>query len=214
MTPRSEPFEKHADRYDAWFEEYEYAYESELNALRELMPPEPDGVSVGVGTGRFAAPLGIRVGIDPSTEMLRHARHRGIETVVGVGEELPFRDGAFDTVLVVTTVCFVDELGKALREARRVLRDDGVIVIGYVDAESPLGRRYERRKDKNPFYSEATFVTTDELNEELSKAGFVDTKHVQTVFRMPEEMEGPDQVQSGYGNGSFVGLRARTDDDT
>ncbi|MDZ7688121.1 MAG: class I SAM-dependent methyltransferase [Halobacteriales archaeon] len=213
MTPRSEPFEKHADRYDTWFEEYEYAYESEVNALRELVPPVPDGLSVGVGTGRFAVPLEIGVGVDPSVEMLRHARRRGVESVRGVGEALPFEDGAFDTVLVVTTVCFVDDLGKALQEARRVLSDDGVIVIGYVDADSPLGRRYERRKDENPFYTEATFVTTEELDNELRRAGFVDTKHVQTLFRMPEEMEGPDQVQTGYGDGSFVGLRARAGDD-
>lgn len=213
MTPRSEPFEQHPERYDRWFEKHEKAYESELNALRELVPPNPDGLSVGVGTGRFAAPLGVGVGIDPSAEMLRHARHRGIDCVRGVGEKLSFDDGAFDTVLIVTTVCFLDDLHEALCEAHRVLGDDGVIVIGYVDADSPLGRRYERHKDENPFYSEATFVTTDELNEEIGKAGFVDAEHVQTLFRMPEEMGSPDQVQTGYGNGSFVGLRARVSDD-
>jgi SAM-dependent methyltransferase len=209
MTPRSEPFEEHSERYDRWFEEYENAYESELEALREITPQDPEGVSVGVGTGRFAEPLGVRVGLDPSVEMLRHAGRRGIDTVRGVAEALPFDDGAFDTALLVTTVCFVDDLGRTFDEARRVLREGGSFVIGYVDRESPLGERYQERKGQNPFYKEATFVSTDELEEGLCDAGFRVREHVQTVFRMPEEMEEPDEVEGGHGDGSFVGLRAR-----
>jgi SAM-dependent methyltransferase len=213
MNPRSEPFEEHTERYDRWFEKHEHAYESELNALRELVPPEPDGLSVGVGTGRFAVPLGIGVGIDPSVEMMRHAERRGVDCVRGIGEKIPFDDGAFDTVLIVTTVCFVEDLHETFREINRVLRDEGSVVVGYVDADSPLGRRYERHKEENPFYRDATFVTTDELDEELDGAGFGETEFVQTVFRMPEEMAGPDPVRSGYGDGSFVGVRAHVSDD-
>ena len=213
MNPRSEPFEEHSERYDRWFERHEHAYDSELNALRELVPPEPDGLSVGVGTGRFAVPLRIGVGIDPSVEMMRHAQRRGIDCVRGVGEKLPFDDGAFDTVLIVTTVCFVDDLHETFREINRVLSDDGVVVVGYVDADSHLGRRYERHKEENPFYKEATFVTTDELKDVLRRAGFGETEFVQTVFRMPEEMTEPDPVRSGYGDGSFVGMRAHASDD-
>lgn len=209
MTPRSEAFEEHPERYDRWFEEYEHAYESELEALRRLTPQDSDGVSVGVGTGRFAEPLGVRVGVDPSVEMLRHARRRGVETVRGVAEALPFDDCVFDTALLVTTVCFVDDLGRTFGEARRVLSEDGSFVIGYVDRESPLGERYQKRKEENPFYKEATFVSTDELEEGLCDAGFRVREHVQTVFRMPEEMEEPDEVEGGYGDGSFVGLHAR-----
>lgn len=59
----------------------------------------------------------------------------------------------------------------------------------------------------------ATFVTTEELNKKLDDAGFGEPEHVQTVFRMPEEMDEPDTVKEGYGEGSFVGVRARAGDD-
>ncbi|MFP4174207.1 MAG: class I SAM-dependent methyltransferase [Halobacteriales archaeon] len=211
MEPRAEPFEKHTERYDRWFDEHVYAYESEMNALETLVPDDPEGVSVGVGTGRFAAPLGVETGVDPSTEMLRHARERGISVVRGVGESLPFNDGAFDTVLMVTTVCFVDDLGAALREARRVLRPGGRFVAGYVDRESPLGQRYVEGKEQNPFYREATFVSTDEIDETLTAVEFGDRRYVQTLFGLPEGMESPDEVREGYGDGSFVGVCASRD---
>ncbi|MGB3944604.1 MAG: methyltransferase domain-containing protein, partial [Methanothrix sp.] len=57
---------------------------------------------MGVGTGRFAAPLGISVGLDPSLPMMEVARKRGVLCVRGVAERLPFRDGAFDLLLMVT----------------------------------------------------------------------------------------------------------------
>ena len=65
-VPRFESFEKNVDRYEAWFEHHRLAYESELEAIRMLLPQSGEGLEVGVGTGRFAAPLGIGVGVEPS----------------------------------------------------------------------------------------------------------------------------------------------------
>ena len=207
--PITEPFEEHTDRYDRWFDTYECAYRSELRALERLVPENPDGLEIGVGTGQFAAPLGIETGVDPAGEMLRRAADRGISAVKGAAEALPFADGAFGTALLVTTVCFVDDLDATFAEARRVLRSDGRLVVGYIDRESPLGERYLQRQDENPFYRDATFYSTDELVDALGAAGFGDLEFVQTVFRMPEELTEPDRVTDGYGEGSFVGISAR-----
>ncbi|MCX2817858.1 class I SAM-dependent methyltransferase [Haladaptatus sp. F3-133] len=211
MEPRSEPFEENTERYDVWFDEHPYAYRSELRALETLVPDDPDGVSVGVGTGRFAVPLGIGTGVDPSERMLERAKERCVETVQGVGEALPFRDGVFGTVLMVTTVCFVDDLGAALSEAHRVLRPGGRFVAGYVDRESALGQRYVEGKEENPFYREATFVSTDEIDDALTAAGFGGRRYVQTLFGAPEGMNRTDEVREGYGDGSFVGVCASRD---
>ncbi|MEF8779426.1 MAG: class I SAM-dependent methyltransferase [Haloferacaceae archaeon] len=229
MSPITEPFEAHTDRYEEWFERYEPVYRAELAALDRLIDAggESDadgggsdagehdesgdvGVEVGVGTGRFAEPLGIEYGVDPSLEMLQRARRRGVEVVGGVAEALPLADDSVDLALLVTTVCFVDDLAETFAEARRVLRPDGRVVLGYVDSESPVGRQYRELQDENPFYRDATFVSTDELREVLSRAGFRDFRFVQTVFDRIEEI-GPDEpVRDGYGEGSFVGLAART----
>jgi ubiquinone/menaquinone biosynthesis C-methylase UbiE len=99
--PKTGPFEEHTEQYEQWFEEHQNAYQSELTALRRLLPKPGFGVEIGVGSARFAAPLGIRVGIDPAERMLEHARKRGIDVVRGVAEALPFEDETFDTALIV-----------------------------------------------------------------------------------------------------------------
>jgi phosphoglycolate phosphatase-like HAD superfamily hydrolase len=55
---KSAPFETHSEPYDEWYERYQAAYLSELLAVRALLPWKGQGLEVGVGTGRFAAPLG------------------------------------------------------------------------------------------------------------------------------------------------------------
>jgi hypothetical protein len=51
-------FEQHAQNYDEWFDEHESVYQAEIAALREFIPVTGMGIEVGVGTGRFAVPLG------------------------------------------------------------------------------------------------------------------------------------------------------------
>lgn len=207
--PLTDPFEKYTERYDDWFETYDHAYESELKALRRLVPSDADGVEIGVGTGRFAKPLGIRTGIDPSEQMLRIAADRGLTAIKGVAEALPFADNTFHTALIVTTICFVDDIDRTLQEAHRILQSDGNLVIGYIDKESSVGQQYQERKDENPFYRDAAFVSTAELVDHLELSGFEEFEFVQTVFDMPEELTEPDVVENGYGEGSFVGISAR-----
>lgn len=207
--PLTAPFDEHTERYDEWFETNVYAYRSEVAALERLVPADPDGLEIGVGTGRFAAVLGIEAGIDPSTEMLALAADRGLDVARGVAEALPVADGAVDTALIVTTICFVDDVDRTLREARRVLRSDGRLVIGYIDEASPVGRRYQELKGENPFYRDATFVTTEALLDRLEDAGFEDFEFVQTVFDLPGALTEVDAVEDGYGDGSFVGISAR-----
>lgn len=204
-----EPFQDLTDRYDDWFETYEYAYDSELAALDGLISPETNGIEIGVGTGRFAVPLGIDTGLDPSPAMLRHAKQRGIEVIQGVAENLPIAESTFDTALLVTTICFVDDIGETFREAKRILRSDGHLVIGYIDGDSPVGEQYKTKKDENPFYQHATFVTTEEVVDALEASGFTSFDIVQTIFEMPSEMTTADPIHEGYGEGSFVGIRAR-----
>ena len=123
---RIAPFESHTQRYERWFAQHQAAYLSELRALREVLPDPGLALEIGVGTGRFAEPLGVAIGIDPSLRMLEHARQRGISVVCAVAEALPFRHDVFDHALIVTTICFVDDARAMLAEACRVLKAEGV----------------------------------------------------------------------------------------
>jgi len=109
-----EVFERYAKEYDNWFERNRFAYRSEIEALRILVPSEGEGLEVGVGTGRFAVPLGIKIGVEPAKAMAEIARRRGIRVIEGKAEKLPFANSSFDFVLFVATLCFVQDPVKAL----------------------------------------------------------------------------------------------------
>jgi SAM-dependent methyltransferase len=205
--PGVNAFDKNVDGYEQWFVDNPLAYVSELRALRELLPTSGSGIEIGVGTGRFAAPLGIRNGIEPSRSMAEVARKRGIEVVHGVAEHMPFADGEFEYALMVTTVCFLDDMDMAFHEVRRILKPGGSFVIGFVDRESPLGMAYQDRKDKSAFYRNARFYAVDEVISQLLKSGFCELELRQTLFRPLAELSEVEPVKEGHGEGSFVVVR-------
>lgn len=139
--PRSEPFEAGTTGGSS---------STRLTTAPNSRHSSGPGLEVGVGTGRFAAPLGVEIGLDPAGSA--QAQTRGVEAVRGYAERLSFTHGEFRTVLVVETVCFVDDLRESLREARRVLRTDGSLVLSYIDRDSHLGQQDESRTESNPFY--------------------------------------------------------------
>lgn len=200
-------FDARADEYEAWFESNRFVYESELAAIRSMLP-EGKGLEIGVGSGRFAAPLGIEYGVEPSEAMKIKAEARGIKVIKAVAEALPFPDGEFDFCLMVTTVCFLDDMDAAFLEARRVLKPGGAFIIAFVDRESPLGREYLQKKDNSAFYKKATFYSTRELTEYLGMSGFRDFSFSQTIFRPLSEIDSIEPIKEGYGEGSFVIIKA------
>lgn len=206
---RIAPFERFHQRYDNWFDRHQGAYLSELLAIRALLPCEGRGLEIGVGTGRFAAPLGIQVGIDPATEMLDYARARDVTVVRAVGESLPFVNAAFDHVLIVTTVCFVDDPKAMLCEARRVLQPNGELIVGLIDRESPLGKHYLAHQAENLFYRKATFYSAGEVTSLLVEAGFGTFDWVQTLFTPLSEVQDIQAISKGTGRGAFLAVRAR-----
>lgn len=204
------PFEAHHRRYDAWFEKHQAAYISELLALRPFVPWQGYGLEIGVGSGRFAAPLGVEVGIDPSPAMLTYAAGRGIQSVEGVAEKLPFANGSFDYALIVTTICFVDSPALMLAEARRVLKPGGRLAIGFIDRHSPLGQRYLAHQTGNVFYKTAKFYSANEVAQLLTEAGFSIDGWGQTLAGPILETRQIYPLRPGCGQCGFVVVAAST----
>ncbi len=201
---RIAPFERHVDAYDAWFEHHPDLYQAELKVLGALIAEAGShGLEVGVGTGKFAVPLKVATGVDPSWRMASRAVDQGVDVVIGVAERLPFASGVFDFVLMVTTICFVDDALAALMEARRVLAPGGILVLGFVDRESPLGRRFLENKARSKFYGEATFYATSEVLNLVERSGFAGMVVKQALI----PGEAPGVVRDGFGQGSFVAVR-------
>ncbi len=205
---KTKPFDEHAVQYEDWFERNKLAFQSELRAIREQLPKNHNGIEIGLGSGRFAAPLGIKIGVEPSKEMRELAKQRGIDAIDGVAEYLPFDDLQFEFALMVTTICFVDDIEAAFREAYRVLRSGGFLIIGFIDKESHLGRVYQQHKEESVFYRIATFYTVAEVVDTLKKVGFKNFNFTQTIFHNLSEIKYIDPIKEGHGEGSFVVIRA------
>lgn len=200
-------FEQYSDAYDEWFRKHEDTYEAELELIRGLLPlPGTRGLEVGAGSGKFAGPLGISIGVEPSVRMAEKAAGSGIRVVRGVAENLPFAGAAFDFVLMVTTICFVDDISKSFAEARRVLKTDGCLIVGFIDRESELGRQYETNREQSRFYREAAFFSAEEVVEHIKNSGFRVNRVRQTLFSGSQE----NRVREGFGQGAFVAVSGVT----
>ena len=202
------PYDLHAAEYDEWFSNNRFTYESELEAVRRMLPAGRLGAEIGAGTGRFASALGVAICVEPSGAMRGIAREKGLAVIGGRAEELPFSDGRLDYALMVTAICFFDDVRKAFREAFRALLPSGTLVVAFIDRASPFGKKYDEKKKETVYYAEATFHAAEEVRAYLEEAGFGSFSFCQTIFGNPREMKRPDPVRTGHGEGCFAVIRA------
>jgi ubiquinone/menaquinone biosynthesis C-methylase UbiE len=110
-------------------------YNSDLQKIEEFIQlKEKVLLEVGCGDGRLTALLADKAAaitaIDTDGSHIEAARKQinGVNFQVGSGEKLGFEDGSFDIVLFSYSLHHQD-CTKALAEAKRVLRQDGCILI-------------------------------------------------------------------------------------
>ncbi|MHA2609901.1 MAG: class I SAM-dependent methyltransferase [bacterium JZ-2024 1] len=184
-----EIFEKHAERYDEWFEKSpgKEIFEIEVEALKGEAQQFPHPwLEVGVGSGRFARALGIDYGVDPSRKMLEKAKERGISVFLSSGEDLPFPDESFHLVFLIVTICFLENVPEVLREIRRVLKKGGGLIIGTILADSPWADYYQKKGGEgNPFYAVAHFYSLEEIQQFLKQADFHLIRIISTLVQPP-----------------------------
>jgi SAM-dependent methyltransferase len=203
------PFETHYAEYDAWFDRNANVYESELAAVRELLPPPGDWVEIGVGSGRFASRLGIPIGIEPAVGIAALARERGVSVIRGKAECLPIQNESVDAAFLITTSCFVDDIDRTFNEIARVLRDDGSAIVAFIPKDSPFGELYGSARQEDRFFRHATLHTKRRIFDAIEAAGLTVERTVQTLSGTPnranDRIEPPSE---GHDRGSFVVVRA------
>jgi SAM-dependent methyltransferase len=189
------------EKYDAWYdsEEGRALYESELRCLRPLVEASPGPIlEIGVGTGRFAMHFPGVTGIDPSLKALKMAEKRGVKTAHGYGENLPFEDETFGCILIIVTLCFVEKPLVVLREAKRVMKKDGRIIIGLVPKDSQWGAFYEEKKRVgHPFYSNARFYALKDIENMLQTVGLKISRVGSTLLQSPGELRKIEEPVEG-----------------
>jgi len=199
------PFDIHTRQYEDWFKKNDTIFQSELLALKQVIPIGNKGIEIGIGSGIFAEKLNIKYGIDPSEKMLNYARQRNLEVKKGVAENLPYSDNNFDFALFMTSICFVENTAKAIEETHRILQNNGEIIIAIIDQKSSLGQILERNKNESEFYKHATFFSVQEIIEMIELGGFVITEIYQTLTS--ENIKIIEQPTKGYEKGSFVVIK-------
>jgi len=172
-------FDALAKEYDDWYlgPAGRFADKMEKKAVLDYMEVKQGMrvLDIGCGTGNYALLLarkGLRVtGLDISSSMLARARdkaeeaHLALELVQGDATALPFGDNSFDAVLSVSAMEFVPDLKTAMKEAFRVLKPGGRMVIGVLGRGSAWGRYYadKARRDPGSVFSQAKLYTLEEL---------------------------------------------------
>ena len=194
-------FDCMASEYDSWYENKgKLAFAIEIRALQQVLPllPKP-WLEIGVGSGRFAQALGIGSGLDPSIELLRLAKSRGINAFLSKGEKVPFKNDVFGAVFITVTLCFVNSPLRVLIEANRLLKKGGNLVLGSVLAESPWGELYDWKKEAGHHFNKyATFYSYAELEALLVQAGFSIEKVISTLFQKPHNVDHMEFPRQGF----------------
>lgn len=203
---RNNIFDDEIEEYEKWFIENNHLLDSEVAAVKQLLPHSGEGIEIGVGTGIFSSRLGIKHGIEPSEKMAARAIEKGIDVVNAYAEKLPVPDETYDFVLMVTVDCFLDDVMKAFRETWRILLDGGYFVIAFLDKETPLGKIYDQKKTLSNSYRHATFHSAEEIEKYLDMAGFLVQEKKQTIYTLDNELQG---IKDGVGEGVFAVIKAK-----
>jgi ubiquinone/menaquinone biosynthesis C-methylase UbiE len=196
--------------YDAVAPAYDRRYEvqrfGELDATARqflMAATPPDVVEVGCGTGHWLALVEPNahscVGIDPSREMLVRAQATAPRALLirGRGEQLPLATASADRMLCINALHHFGDHLQFSREARRVLRTGGAVLIVGLDPHTetdqwwiydyfPSAREADRRR----------YPAASEIRRLLAAAGFVNTTTV-VAQHIPAAMPFSDAVERG-----------------
>ena len=128
-------WDRNAGRYDRFMRKDRAAYEKMYELIRPIVKAKTV-LELAAGTGMIAKNIVIAAAhieaTDASAEMITEAKRDNQSAKLHFSVQdmfcLPYADGSFDAVIVSNALHIVPQPEKALREIRRVLKGDGVLI--------------------------------------------------------------------------------------
>jgi methionine biosynthesis protein MetW len=164
-------------------------------------------LDLGCGTGNVASRIKndidtFVVGVDISPDMLKVARSKSLEVVRADldKQQLPFRDGSFDAVIVAYVIHQIKNLDFILSECHRVLRD-GVLLL-LTSSHKQIEDQHPIIKNFFPSYTDidkGRFPDIDRIDSLLESIRFKEIRHEEvTVANIPIDHEYLQKVKNKY----------------
>ncbi len=174
--------------YDSWYKTPlgKISHKLEKRLLFSLLDVKKGekALDLGSGTGIYSIELAKKgahvVSVDSSLNMLAFAKASSVKQrqrasfIRADAKRLPFKDGSFDIIVSVCSLCFIKNPQRALKEAARVLRPGGRLVAAILNKHSPWAViRRAKGLFMDTVYSKARFMSPAELEKLLADAGFM-----------------------------------------
>lgn len=112
-----------------------YWHNQRKKVIMDFLDPEERVLDIGCGTSKIIYEVKNGVGLDKSMGKLRYLKGKKIinDLVCGDARKLPFKDNSFSQSILSSVIQSVNESGIVLHEAKRILKNDGVFILGSPD---------------------------------------------------------------------------------
>lgn len=163
--------------FDSWVLPRRWWHRRRFRVITDLVRGEARSLDVGCGASQIIQALPAMTGLDVNLCKLRFLRRKdpGRALVCGSLVDLPFRPGAFATLVCCGVIGHVPKACRPIAEMNRVLEAGGKLVVGTPDDSSRVGRIIEWWFGRLPTADEEESVshyTGEELRALLPSAGF------------------------------------------
>jgi phosphatidylethanolamine/phosphatidyl-N-methylethanolamine N-methyltransferase len=178
---------RYAGKYDHFMKRLAKTYSLITDLIREDLNPGDHVLEIAAGTGLITLEIASQVkkvdAIDISEHMIniasRKARDRGIRNIhfsVKDSYSLDYPDNTFDACIVANTLHVMKEPERALSEAKRTLKADGILIAPtYCHGESIKTRLISRIMSFSGFNAHHKFSTVS-FDEFIGRNGLIIVK--------------------------------------
>jgi ubiquinone/menaquinone biosynthesis C-methylase UbiE len=131
----------YARKYDKFIRRNaEGSYNQIIKEIKKTIPPDSEVLEIGTGTGNIAFAIAGNVrkitAIDSAPEMIRVAKEKqnenqihNVEFSSGNIKHLRYKDKSWAFVIAANVLHLVEKPGEAMKEIRRILKDDGKAIV-------------------------------------------------------------------------------------